>query len=132
MPKEIPELVKKLLVTATNNQQYQSQLQPQSSSYMVYRNLFKRNDQVENDLDDQDKLSKRSLDSSVEEDIYEETNDDAEVSKRNVDTDSESVEIDNELNESFRSLQRRGQSSSASDDEDQDISKTSIVENYDE
>jgi hypothetical protein len=131
MPKEIPDLVKKLLVTATNNQQKQlQQFQPQP--FMSYRNLFKRDEEFEENSEnlneETEKLSKRSL--PEEENNQELLEDESNLKNTSFDTDdSESLEIDNELDESFKSLQRRQQS----DDEDnQDISRTSIVENSDE
>jgi hypothetical protein len=131
MPKEIPDLVKKLLVTATNNQQQPIQ-QYQPQPFIGYRNLFKRDEQLEenteyiNEEEEEDKLSKRSL---TDEENYEELleDDSANLNQPSFENvNSDSVEIDNELDESLKTLQRRQQL------DDEDISRTSVVENYDE
>jgi hypothetical protein len=130
MPKEIPDLVKKLLVTATNNQQQQQQ-QYQPQPLMGYRNLFKRDEELEENSEqlneDEERLSKRSL--PDEENMNEQLLENDSTSNLNQSDDAESIEIDNDLDESFKTLQRRQQTD---DEENQDISRTSVVENYDE
>lgn len=131
MPKEIPDLVKKLLVTATNNQQQQQQQQYQPQPLMGYRNLFKRDEELEENSEqlneEEERLSKRSL--PDEENMNEQLLENDSTSNLNQSDDAESIEIDNDLDESFKTLQRRQQTD---DEENQDISRTSVVENYDE